>query len=100
MAEPAEVIEGSDGHPIIRVHDSIERDPDPVQSSRWQAEPPEEDGLYVGVWVDGFTFLVEFGALDDVGRVAISLSDGEVIELDEVSWWLVPAIPPIPEEEP
>jgi hypothetical protein len=67
--------------------------------SHWQAEPPEEDGLYVGVWVDGSTFVVELGALDEGGRVAVSLSDGEVIGLDEVSWWLVPAIPllPLPE---
>jgi hypothetical protein len=67
----------------------------------WQAEVPEADGLYAAIWVDHSTFLVELGVLDDGGRIALCLSDGEEIGLEEVSWWLVPAIPlpPLPEED-
>jgi hypothetical protein len=69
--------------------------------SRWQQEIPKEDGLYVGVWVDGSTFLVELAEERDGNRVAFDLCLEQVVGLEEVSCWLVPAVPllPIPEND-
>ncbi len=79
------------------------------QSSHWQAEPPEEDGWYVAALDfpvrpnrNGSALHLVYLGLNHQRRcrVAFSLSDGMVDEVEDVSWWLVPGIklPPIPEE--
>ncbi len=91
--------------------DPIERDPDPIQSSHWQRDPPEEDGWYVVALdfphrpqVNGSALHLARLGLDHQRRcrVAFSLSDGLADEVEDVSWWLLPDIdlPPIPEETP
>jgi hypothetical protein len=88
--------------------DPIERATDPIQS--WQREPPEGDGWYVAALdfpvrpnPNGSAFhFVRLGPSSSGRRVAASLSDGLVDEIEDVSWWLVPGIdlPPLPEEQP
>lgn len=74
--------------------------PDAIES-RWQQAIPKEDGLYVGVWLDDSTVLIELAEMFEGGRVAFCLSDGDLIKLEEVSYWLVPAVPlpPLPEDD-
>ncbi len=93
-----DVVTASDGERSIR-----------VRRRGWQRDPPEEDGWYI-VALDfphrqtdaAALHVVYLGPLWSTGRrAAASQSDGLVDEIEDVSWWLVPALdlPPIPESE-
>lgn len=92
-----DIVTASDGERSIR-----------VRRRGWQREPPEDDGWYVVALdfphrpqVNGLALhFVRLGPNATGHRVSFSLSDGLADEVEDVSWWLLPALdlPPIPEE--